>query len=109
MAFTELISTAVARGERYEYDYVINDGDTIAVTNNNWDYGTTQYWGVLMWLGYDLLGGTPNIFYSLPLYAKSHTKLVSSQGIAVDLQPAIYCPKSYRLPYLEFKLWKWIP
>lgn len=107
MAFTELITTAVARKERYEYDYVVPAGSTLAIQNTDWSYGDMQYWGVFMILGYDLLGGSPNIYRSLNLYAKSHTLQFLPQGLSVDTQPAVYCPEHYRLPYLNFRLYIW--
>ena len=107
MAFTELVTTAIAREERLEYDFVVTPGQTLAVTNVDFSYGEVQYWGVFMALGYELLGGTPNIYRSLPLYVRSHTMQFTADGLSVDLQPSVYCPKHYRLPFLTLRLWLW--
>lgn len=109
MSFTDLINTAVARGERFEVDYEAASGTIIAVQNLNWNYGDMQYWGVIMSLGYQLLNGSPNIYGSQLLFAKSYTYTLTSLETGNTVQPALYCPENYKNEFLSFRMWLWEP
>jgi hypothetical protein len=109
MGYTALVTSATSRGSRYEYDLVVSEGQTIAIRNNDYSYGETQYWGVLLCADYDLFDGANVLVYSQQLLYSKAEALKFSSPIGGSTFPALYVPTTYKQQYLNFTLFAYYP
>lgn len=97
------------RGNRQEPDVELASGTIIALRNNDFSYGETHYWGVLLCLDYQLLAGSDPLFHNqVLLYQKSHT-LVLVNPVGTSVQPAFYYPDSAKAESVSAALFIYSP
>lgn len=109
MSWTFVNNYLNTRGNRNEIDIELPSGEIVAIRNNDYSYGRTQYWGVLLCQDYQLLGGGDPLFHNqVLLYQKSHS-LVLTNPTGGTVQPSFYYPENAPTATVGFALFRWEP
>ena len=109
MPYTQVVTTGVPPGDRFEVDILLTSGDIIAVRNNDYAYDQVQQWGVLMLGDYNLFDGGNVLFNSQTIcYHKAHSIRVPV-GYPEAQFPAIYIQSNYPIGLLNLTVFTYAP